>query len=80
MVTYSVDAAKNDLEGLMTQTNQAHRPIVITSPQRNVVLLAEDDWNSIQETLYLVSIPGMRDSIRTGMNTSIDACEKELDW
>ena len=80
MVTYSVDAAKNDLEGLITQTSQAHRPIVITSPHRNAVLLAEDDWNSIQETLYLVSIPGMRDSILEGMKTPVDDCDEELDW
>jgi antitoxin YefM len=80
MVTYSVDAAKHDLEGLITQTSQAHRPVVITTPQRNAVLLAEDDWNSIQETLYLVSIPGMRDSIREGMNTPVDECDEELDW
>jgi len=80
MMTYTVDNAKAHLENLIIQTAQAHIPIVITGNQRNAVLLAEDDWNAIQETLYLVSIPGMRDSILEGMKTPIDACDKELDW
>jgi prevent-host-death family protein len=80
MTTYTVTKAKTDLEGLIRQSDQAHTPIVITSDQGNAVLIAEDDWNSIQETLYLLSIPGMRDSIVTGMQTPLAECDENLDW
>ncbi len=80
MTTYPITQAKANLEGLMTQTEQGHTPIVITSQHGNAVLIAEDDWNSIQETLYLLSIPGMRDSIVHGMQTPLDECDEELEW
>ena len=80
MTTYPLNKAKANLERLMIQTDQAHIPIVITGEQVNAVLIAEEDWNSIQETLYLLSIPGMRDSIIEGMHTPIEECEEELDW
>ncbi|MCP4403446.1 MAG: type II toxin-antitoxin system Phd/YefM family antitoxin [bacterium] len=80
MTTYPVTQAKANLERLMTQTEQGHVPIVITSQHGNAVLIAEDDWNSIQETLYLLSIPGMRDSIVHGMQTPLDECDEELEW
>jgi antitoxin YefM len=80
MITYTVATAKSPLERLIVQTEQAHVPIVIMGEQRNAVLLAEDDWNSIQETLYLLSIPGMRESIIDGLKTPVEACDEELDW
>tara|TARA_B100000678_G_C17949917_1_gene398770 strand:- start:154 stop:318 length:165 start_codon:yes stop_codon:yes gene_type:complete len=52
----------------------------ITGKRNNAVLLSESDWSAIQETLYLVSIPGMRESIREGMATPVDACDLTLDW
>lgn len=58
MMTYPVKKAKVNLERLILQTDQAHIPIIITGTQGNAVLIAEDDWNSIQKTLYLVSRPG----------------------
>ena len=80
MMTYPVKKAKVNLERLILQTDQAHIPIIITGKQGNAVLIAEDDWNSIQETLYLVSLPGMRDSIIEGMKTPIEECSEVLDW
>jgi prevent-host-death family protein len=80
MTTYTVTRAKTELEGLIRQSDQAHKPIVITSEQGNAVLIAEDDWNAIQETLYLLSIPGMRDSIVGGMQTPLSDCDEKLDW
>lgn len=52
---------------------------MIAGRSGNAVLLAEEDWNAINETLYLVSIPGMRDSIREGMESDLGECKKDLD-
>ncbi len=52
----------------------------ITGKRGNAVLIAEDDWRAIEETLYLVSIPGMRESIREGPETPVDELEEQLDW
>lgn len=76
----SVSEASSNLSALMGQTAQSHRPIVITDQTRNAVLLSEDDWLSIQETLYLLSIPNMRESILAGMAEPLEQCTKELSW
>ena len=57
-----------------------HKPVVIAGKRGNVVLLAEDDWNAINETLHLLSVPGMRESILEGMQESIDNAATELKW
>ena len=80
MMTYPVKKAKVNLERLILQTDQAHIPIIITGTQGNAVLIAEDDWNSIQKTLYLVFLPEMRDSIIEGMKPPIEECFEVLDW
>jgi PHD/YefM family antitoxin component YafN of YafNO toxin-antitoxin module len=54
--------------------------VIITGKRGNAVLLAEDDWNAINETLYLLSVPGMRESIIDGMQETLDGCANELDW
>jgi PHD/YefM family antitoxin component YafN of YafNO toxin-antitoxin module len=59
---------------------EAHQPVLITRPRANGVLVAEEDWNAIQETLYLLSVPGMRESIRAGLETPIEECQKEPGW
>jgi PHD/YefM family antitoxin component YafN of YafNO toxin-antitoxin module len=58
----------------------SHQPVLITGKRHNAVLVSAEDWESIQETMHLVSIPGMRESIRDGLATPVDQCEKELDW
>ena len=80
MQTLNATEARANLCRLIDETSVSHEPIVITSKRGNAVLLAEDDWNAINETLYLVSIPGMRESIREGMQQSIDEAATELDW
>lgn len=80
MRVVSIHEAQSDLVSLMTQTVTSHEPIQITGGDEQVVLIAESDWRSIQETLYLLSVPGMRESIREGMNTPLTECSKELDW
>jgi antitoxin YefM len=80
MTTLNATEARSKLYNLIDETAQTHQPIVITGKRGNAVLLAEDDWNSINETLFLLSVPGMRESIREGMDTDLDECDKDLDW
>ncbi len=79
MRTINVTKARADLYNLLLETSESHEPIQITGKKTNAVLLAEDDWRAIQETLYLSSVPGMRESIVEGLETAIDET-KELDW
>lgn len=80
MTTLNATEARSKLYNLIDETSKTHQPIVITGKRGNAVLLAEDDWKSINETLFLLSVPGMRESIREGMNASLDECNKDLDW
>ncbi|WP_419811050.1 type II toxin-antitoxin system Phd/YefM family antitoxin [Bacterioplanoides sp.] len=80
MTTLNATEARSKLYALMDETSSSHKPIVITGKRGNAVLLAEEDWNAINETLHLLSIPDMRESIREGMETSLDDCSQELDW
>ena len=59
---------------------EAHAPVQITGKHGNAVLVSEEDWGLIQETLYLLSIPGMRESILKGIEEPLDECDDELDW
>jgi len=67
MTSLPVTQARSKLHQLLDEAADSHQPILITGKRSNAVLVSEDDWRSIQETLYLVSIPGMRVSIRKGM-------------
>ena len=80
MKTINATRARSRLYKLIDDVYESNEPIQITGKRGNAVLISEDDWNAIQETLYLISIPGMRDSIREGLNTSINECSEELDW
>jgi prevent-host-death family protein len=80
MTTLNATEARSKLYNLIDETSQTHQPILITGKRVNAVLLAEEDWNAINETLYLLSVPGMRESIREGMDTDLGNCDKELDW
>lgn len=72
--------ARSNLYRLIDETAESHQPIVISGKRNKAVLIAEEDWAAIQETLFLLSIPGMRESIREGMDTPLENCDKELDW
>ena len=80
MTTLTASEARANLYRLIDQTAQSHRPILISGKRSNAVLVAEEDWTAIQETLFLLSVPGMRDSIKAGMAEPIDSCTTELDW
>ena len=80
MTTLTVTEAPANPYKLIDDTSVNHEPVIITGERGNAVLLAEGDWNAITETLHLVSVPGMRDSILAGMQESIDGAATELDW
>lgn len=80
MPTFKATDARAKLYRLIDEAASSHEPIYITGRRANAVLLSEDDWRSIQETLYLLSIPGMRESIREGLHTPVHECSEELDW
>ena len=80
MTNITVTEARRRLYKLLDEVAQSHEPVQITGKRNSAVLIGEDDWRSIQETLYLTSIPGMRESILAGMETPVDKCEEELDW
>ena len=65
---------------MLDDVSESHSPIQIAGKRNSAVLIAEDDWRAIQETLHLHSIPGMRESIIEGLSTTVDECEKDLDW
>ena len=65
---------------LLDKAAQSHVPILVTGKRANAVLISEKDWRSIQETLYLLAIPGMRESIREGLATPVEECSRELEW
>ena len=80
MKTLSATDARANLYRLMDDAAESHEPIQITGKRSNAVLVSSDDWRSIQETLYLLSIPGMRESIQDGMKTPLSKCKKVLRW
>ncbi len=80
MTTLNVTDARAKLYSLIDEIAETHQPIVITGKRNNAVLLSEEDWKAINETMYLLSVPGMRESIREGMVANLDKCSKDLDW
>jgi len=80
MTTLTVSNARSNLFNIIDMAAESHQPITIKGKRNNAILLSEDDWNSIQETIYLLSIPNMRESIREGMATPVEECSKELEW
>ncbi|MHC1727838.1 MAG: type II toxin-antitoxin system Phd/YefM family antitoxin [Syntrophobacteraceae bacterium] len=65
---------------LIDETASSHEPVLITGKRANAVLVSEEDWKAMQETMYLLSVPGMRESIKEGLNTPVEECAKDLDW
>ena len=80
MRTINVTKARANLYKLLNEAAESHEPIQITGKRSNAILISEEDWNSVQETLHLLSIPGMRESIIEGLNTDIETDTRELDW
>jgi len=72
--------ARAKLYALINHAAESHEQIVITGKRTNAVSVSEEDWSAISETLYLLSIPEMRESIQVGMAQDVAQCQKELDW
>lgn len=80
MTTLTVSEARARLYGLLDEAAESREPIQITGKRNSVVLVAEKDWRAIQETLYLLSMPRMRESIRKGLKTPIKKCADKPGW
>jgi prevent-host-death family protein len=80
VVNISVTEARKRLYALIDEVGDSHQPVQITGKRGNAVLLSEADWNAIQETLHLVSIPGMRESILDGLATPTEELSDQPGW
>ena len=80
MAFLSASAARNNLYKLVDETSESHVPITIVGKRSRAVLVSESDWKAIQETLYLQSIPGMKESILDGAKEPLSECDTKLDW
>ena len=80
MPTLTTSEARANLYRLIDQTAESHEPILITGKRGSAVLLAEEDWKAIQETLFLLSVPGMRESLKEGMAEPLAQSAQQLDW
>ena len=80
MNTFTASQARAGLYRLIDEAAITHEPIVITGKRHNAVLVSAEDWASIQETVYLLSVPGMRESIREGLAAPLSEFDKELNW
>ncbi len=80
MSSINITNARKDLYRIVESVNTTHEPVHITGKNSSAVLVGEDDWRSIEETLYLMSLPGMRESIVEGMKTPVDELDSDLDW
>lgn len=80
MTTITASEARARLYGLLDEAAESHEPIQIRGKRHSAVLVSEEDWRAIEETLHLVSIPGMAESIRKGMKTPVSKCANEPGW
>ena len=79
MSSLTATEARKRLYTLVDDVAESHEPVQIVGKRNSAVLISEEDWRAIQETLYLASIPEMRESIREGLKTPVEECEEELD-
>ncbi|MGB6976855.1 MAG: type II toxin-antitoxin system Phd/YefM family antitoxin [Gammaproteobacteria bacterium] len=80
MITYTATKARASLYRLIDKVAESHKPIHIVGKKTGAVLVSEEDWSAIQETLYLLSIPGMGESIKEGLKIPLKNCTKDIKW
>jgi PHD/YefM family antitoxin component YafN of YafNO toxin-antitoxin module len=80
MVTITATLARQTLYSLVDEVSLSHEPVQIAGRRNSAVLISESDWRAIQETLYLTSIPGMKESIVRGLKMPVEKCHKDLGW
>lgn len=79
MSIFNATTARTNFFKLMEEVIETHEPAYVTGKKGNIVILSEEDWRSIQETLYLDSVPGMKEKIIKGLNTPLDECVEDTD-
>ena len=80
MISLSASKVKEKLDSIIDEVQNTYEPMIITGENNSAVLISQEVWRSIEETLYLSSIPGMKDSIIDGMNEKIKDCTTALEW
>lgn len=80
MQSLTASEARANLYRLLDQTAESHKPVTISGKRNSAVLVSTEDWEAIQETLYLLTVPGMRESIKEGMEEDVDSCSEDLNW
>jgi prevent-host-death family protein len=80
MTMLSASEARKRLYNLVDEVRETHVPVQIVGKRSSAVLVSEEDWRAIEETLYLLSIPRMRESIKKGLKTSVEKCDEEPGW
>lgn len=80
MASITATEARTNLHRLIDEVAASHQPQLIYGERNSAVLISQEDWAAIQETLFLLSVPGMRESIRDGLATAVEDCDKALDW
>lgn len=80
MSVVTATEARSQLYRLLDEVSESHEAVLITGKRANAVLVSEEDWRAIQETVYLLGVPGMRESVVEGLNTTIDECFDEVEW
>ena len=80
MTTVTATEARTNLYRLIDEVAASHEPVLITGKRTNAIMISEDDWRAIEETMYLLNMPGMRESIVEGINIPIEETDEEIDW
>ncbi len=80
MTTMTATEARRKLYKLLDDVTDSHEAVQISGKRNSAVLVSEEDWRAIQETLYLTSMKGMKESILAGLRTPVNKCAKDLDW
>ena len=80
MTNITASQARANLYRLIDEAAESHQPIHISGKRSSAVLVSAEDWAAIEETLHLISIPGMRESIKEGLEEDVSACDKDIDW
>ena len=80
MITVSVKEASDKLPDLVENTIEKREPVLISGKKNNAVLMAESDWQAMNETLHLLSVPGMRDAIKKGLSENLKSTSRKLNW
>lgn len=80
MTILSASEARKRLYNLVDEVKESHEPVQIVGKRSSAVLVSEEDWRAIEETLYLASVPGIRESIKKGLKTPVEKCQEDPGW